>query len=47
MVLLASSYDETRFFKAADLEKEIRLKIKNVSKEKIGVGAEQEALCIG
>jgi len=42
MVLLASSYDESRFFKAADLENEIRLKIKNVTEERIGVGAEQE-----
>ena len=42
MVLLASSYDESRFFKAANLENEIRLKIKNVTEERIGVGAEQE-----
>jgi hypothetical protein len=38
MVLLASSYDESRFFKAADLEKEIRLKIKDVTEEKMADG---------
>ena len=42
MVLLASSYDQSKYFKAADLEDEIRLKIKNVSEEKIGLGLEQE-----
>jgi hypothetical protein len=38
MVLLASSYDESRFFKAGDLENEIRLKIKNVTEEKMADG---------
>jgi hypothetical protein len=38
MVLLASSYDETRFFRAEDLETEIRLKIKNVTEEKMADG---------
>jgi hypothetical protein len=42
MVLLASSYDETRFFKAVDLEAEVKLKIRAVTEEKIGIGAEQE-----
>ena len=42
MVLLASSYDESKYFKAADLADEIRLKIKTVTEEKIGLGAEQE-----
>jgi len=42
MVLLASSYDESKDFKAADLADEIRLKIKIVTEEKIGLGAEQE-----
>src|SRR6516165_6957080 len=42
MVLLASSYDESKYFKAADLADEIRLKMKNVTEEKIGLGAEQE-----
>jgi hypothetical protein len=38
MVLLASSYDESRFFRAEDLENEIRLKIKNVTEEKMADG---------
>jgi hypothetical protein len=38
MVLLASSYDESRFFRAEDLETEIRLKIKNVTEEKMADG---------
>src|SRR6516162_7754025 len=41
MVLLASSYDESKYFKA-DLADEIRLKMKTVTEEKIGLGAEQE-----
>ena len=43
MVILASSYDTTKYFKAVDLEAPVRLKIKNVTEEKIGIGAEQEA----
>ena len=38
MVLLASSYDESRFFRAEDLKDEIRLKIKNVTEEKMADG---------
>ena len=38
MVLLASSYDESRFFRAEDLENETRLKIKNVTEEKMADG---------
>jgi hypothetical protein len=38
MVLLASSYDESRFFKAADLKNDIRLKIKDVTEEKMADG---------
>ena len=38
MVLLASSYDESRFFRAEDLKNEIRLKIKNVTEEKMADG---------
>ena len=41
MALLASSYDESKYFKA-DLADEIRLKMKTVTEEKIGLGAEQE-----
>lgn len=42
MVLLASSYDQTRFFKAADLESEKKLRIKTVTEELVGAGSEQE-----
>ena len=42
MVILASSYDTTKYFKAVDLEAPVRLKIRVVTEEKIGVGAEQE-----
>jgi hypothetical protein len=38
MVLLASSYDESRFFKAVDQKNEIRLKIKDVTEEKMADG---------
>ena len=38
MVLLASSYDESRFFRAEDLKNETRLKIKNVTEEKMADG---------
>ena len=38
MVLLASSYDETRFFKAVDLQTEVRLKIRAVTEEKMADG---------
>jgi hypothetical protein len=38
MVLLASKYDESRFFRADDLKNEIRLKIKNVTEEKMADG---------
>jgi hypothetical protein len=42
MVLLASAYDVSRFFKADDVEGERKLRIKSVTKEVIGVGAERE-----
>jgi hypothetical protein len=42
MVLLASSYDQSRFFKAADLEGEKKLRVKTVTEELVGVGAEQQ-----
>jgi hypothetical protein len=41
MVLLASSYDQSRFFRAEDLPEEKTLKIKNVTEEMIGQGADQ------
>ena len=42
MVLLASSYDTSKFFKAADLEAEKKMRIKTVTEELVGAGAEQE-----
>ena len=42
MVLLASEYDQWRFFKAVDLEGERKLRIKSATTEVIGVGAEKE-----
>jgi hypothetical protein len=42
MVLLASAYDQSRFFKAADLTQEKKLRIKDVTEEWIGTGAEKE-----
>jgi hypothetical protein len=42
MVLLASSYDTSKFFKAADLEAEKKLRVKTVTEELVGVGAEQQ-----
>jgi hypothetical protein len=42
MVLLASSYDQSRFFKAADLTQEKKLRIKEVTEEWIGTGADKE-----
>jgi hypothetical protein len=42
MVLLASSYDQSKFFKAEDLEGDRKLRIKSVTEEAIGVGAEKE-----
>ena len=42
MVLLASSYDQSRFFRAEDLQEEKLLKIKGVTEEMVGQGADQE-----
>jgi hypothetical protein len=42
MALLASEYDKSRFFKADDLEGERKLRIKSVTAEVIGVGAEKD-----
>ena len=38
MVLLASSYDESKYFKAIDLEAEVRLKMRAVTEEKMADG---------
>ena len=42
MVLLASDFDQSRYFKAEDVGTEKKLRIKNVSEELIGMGAEKE-----
>jgi hypothetical protein len=42
MALLASSYDQSRFFKAADLAQEKKLRIKEVTEELIGTGHDKE-----
>ena len=42
MALLASDYDQSRFFKAADLTQEKQLRIKDVTEEWIGTGADKE-----
>ena len=45
MVLLASSYDQSRFFKAADLTQEKKLKIKSVTEELIGENKDRKLVC--
>ena len=42
MVLLASNYDKSRFFKADDLDSDRKLRIKGVTEEHVGAGAEKE-----
>ena len=42
MVLLASAYDQSRFFKAADLTQEKKLRIKDVTEESVGTGRDKE-----
>jgi hypothetical protein len=42
MVLLASSYDQSRYFKAQDLTAEKKLRIKSVSEEQIGAGMDKQ-----
>jgi hypothetical protein len=42
MVLLASSYDQSRFLKAADLEREKKFRIKSVTEEEVGADAQKE-----
>ena len=42
MVILASTYDQSRYIKAEDLEADRKLRIKNVTEEQIGIGAEKE-----
>jgi hypothetical protein len=42
MTLLASSYDQSRFLKADDLTAEKKFRIKNVTKELVGMDKEKE-----
>ena len=42
MVLLASMYDQSRFLRAEDLTQEKVLRIKSVTEETVGQGADQE-----
>jgi hypothetical protein len=42
MVLLASTYDESQYFKAADLAAEKKLRIKSVTEEQIGMDKDKE-----
>jgi len=44
MVLLASTYDQSRFFKAADLPQEKKLRIREVTEELIGADADQKKM---
>src|SRR5262249_2643427 len=47
-MLLASNYDQSRYFKAADQQTEKKLRIKNVTEEIIGAGDDKERkLCVG
>ncbi len=46
-MLLASAYDTSRYFKAADLQAAKKLRIKDVTEEEIGVGQDKEKkLCV-
>ena len=42
MVLLASAFDQSKYFNAADVTQEKTLKIKGVTEELVGQGASQE-----
>src|SRR6516225_10004110 len=42
MPLLASSYDQSKYFKAQDITAEKKLKIKAVTEEEVGVGKDKE-----
>jgi hypothetical protein len=46
MVVLASSYDQSRFLKAADLEREKKFRIKNVTEELVGVEQKEQKLVV-
>jgi hypothetical protein len=42
MVLLASMYDQSRFLRAEDLPQDTVLRIKSVTEELVGQGADQQ-----
>src|SRR5262252_8530573 len=47
MVLIASNYDQSKYFKAADMPTEKKLRIKDVTAEWIGTGNDkEEKLCV-
>ena len=45
-MLLASSYDQSRFLKAADLEREKKVRIKSVTEELIGAEQKEKKLVV-
>jgi hypothetical protein len=46
MPLLASSYDQSRFLKAADLDREKKFKIKGVTEELVGAEQKEKKLVV-
>jgi hypothetical protein len=42
IMVLASTYDQSKYYRAEDIQKEKLLKIKGVTEEKVGQGANQE-----
>src|SRR5262244_3955559 len=42
MVLLASKYDQSRFFKSEDVPAEKKFRIKSVTEEEVGTGKDKE-----
>jgi hypothetical protein len=46
MVLLASSFDQSRFLKAADLQREKKFRIKNATEELIGAEQKEKKLVV-
>src|SRR6516162_5221889 len=45
-MLLASSYDQSRFLKAADLQREKKFRIKNVTEEMVGTEQKEKKLTV-
>ena len=45
-MLLASSYDQSRFLKAADLEREKKFRIKSVTEESVGAEQKEKKLVV-